>query len=62
MIFYIFPAWPSKEVVNSILNKNILYQVAFNFKDHSTLRFQPQGPTQKIHSIKSGSSVKLIVR
>lgn len=62
MIIYIFAAWHSQEVVNSIPNKNILYQVAYNFKAHSTLRLEPQGPTQKIHSIKSGSSVKLIVR
>lgn len=61
MILYIFTAWPSEEVVNSVPNKNILHQVAYNFKAHSTLRLEPQGPTHKIHSIKSGSSVKLIV-
>lgn len=60
MILYILTAWPSEEVVNGIPNKNILYQVAYNFKSRSTLRFEPQGPTRKIHSIKSGSSVKLI--
>lgn len=52
----IYTDWPSEKVVNSIPNKNLLYQVAYNFKAQ-TLRLEPQGPTQKIHSIKSGSSV-----